>query len=233
MILYYKDGNVLIPMGKAGYSLLISAAPGTGKTQLGECFIQAFLCGETSLFKVEGAEDFAVLRVDTEQPEDIIENSNQRILNYCEGVDASRYISLPLVSSRGPRQRWETIKEKIKDNPKIKLVILDNLSGLCTSVNNELEAMEMNNFINSYTEELGIMFISFGHVAGGDGSPLGFVGKTIDRGGSFSARMILNRRNMVTFVNVTKSRAGKVPDFTFVVDRDGNTQADIYMPFPS
>lgn len=233
MVLYFKDGKELVTVGREGYSLLFSAAPGSGKTQLGECLIQSFLCGETSLFKFEDSENYAVLRVDTEQPEDIIQKSTNRILSFCDDLkDDKRYISLPLVSAKNARHRWEQITEKIKDNPSIKLVILDNLSGLCNQINSDLEAMEINNFINRYTETNGVMFVTFSHVTNQDSTPLGFVGKSLDRSCSFSAIMRLDRRNMVTFVNVTKSRAGNVPNFTFVVDKNGNTQSDIYLPFP-
>lgn len=232
MIIYYKDGAQLVPIAKETYSMLFSAAPGVGKTQIAECLMQAFLCGESALFKTEGCEEYSVLRVDTEQPADILENSNNRILNYCKDVDPERYVVLPLVTAKNAAHRWEIIKKKVDENPKIKLIILDNLSGLCNAINSDIEASSISNFINSTAESKGAIIVSLGHVAN-DGTPLGHVGKGVNRHTTFSANMHLDRRHMITFVNILKSRLSKAPNFTFLVDQDGNTKADIYMPFPA
>jgi len=232
MEIKFKDGNNEITILKPEYVGLITGKEGSGKTQLVESIVTAFLGGQSDYFTVSNIKPGTkCLRIDTEQPQDLIDKSNNR-LRKLTNSKLENYEALALTDVGTARQRWEIIKEKVNNDNSIGLIIIDNLSGVCTSVNNDQEAVAITSFLSKIAKDNGVIVISISHAAA-DGTPLGHVGKAQARGCSFHLMLTYDSKDGITYCNPGKTRLDKIPPFTFTINQETKQVVKgVYTPFP-
>lgn len=232
MEIKFKDGNNEITILKNTYVGLIVGKEGSGKTQLTESIVVAFLGGNSDYFKVDNIPlGTKCLRIDTEQPQDLIDNSNERLKKLVGSLE--NYEVLALTDIKTPKQRWDKIKEKLEEDSKIGIIILDNLSGLCTSVNNDQEAVAIATFLTNIATDRNTIPIVLSHAAA-DGTPLGHVGKSVARTAtSFSTFLTYDSKDGITYCSIGKTRLDKIPPFTFTINQETKQVVKgVYTPFP-
>lgn len=232
MEINFRDGNNEITILKPEYVGLITGKEGSGKTQLAESIVTAFLGGQSDCFTVTNIKPGTkCLRIDTEQPQDLIDKSNNR-LRKLTNSNLENYEALALTDVGTARQKWEIIKERVSNDSSIGLIILDNLSGVCTSVNNDQEAVAITTFLAKIAKDNGVIIIVISHAAA-DGTPLGHVGKAQARGCSFHVLLSYDSKDGITYCSIGKTRLDKIPSFTFTIDQETKqVLKGIYMPFP-
>ena len=241
MQLELKYGNKYYVVAKPGHLLLFSGPPSVGKSKLIEPLMASFLHqkGVCSMFKWKGiSKGKKILLVDTEQPEDLLQSSLDRIQEL-SGIKTTkefkeRVTVLQLVSIPSNKDKLNTFKQHIKEfGNDYALIIPDNMSGLITSMNSEVEGTEFSNYLNSVCDNYQLIMLVLSHVSG-EGTAIGHTGKAVQRLASLSSKLSKDEDSGVTIVTKDKCRlTPNLPHFHFKVDQlTGEVIEGVYMPFP-
>lgn len=232
MVLKFKDGPQRAEIAYEDFIMLISGKPASGKTQLAESIILAFLGVNTDYFEFEDLPKNAkILRVDTEMPTKLLEASKKRLKDIAGKVVDSKYIDMKTSHIVPNLSRIEHIRDLMDSDKDIKVLIIDNLTGVVSSVMKDDEAAYITAYLDKLAKERGILVICLCHAAS-DGSPLGFIGKTMDRQSSMSLGLEIDLNDSTTYVTVFKSRADKINNFSFTLSPNKQVVGGVYMPFP-
>jgi len=232
MTLKFKDGPTKLDMAYEDFLILINGMPSSGKTQLTESIILAFLGVETDYFEFEDLPKKAkVLRVDTEMPMKLLQKSEDRIVKLVGKKIDDRYMLMQTSHIMPNISRIEHVKKVVDADPNIKVLIIDNLTGTVSSIMRDDEAALVTAYLDRLAKERKILIICLCHSAG-DGTPIGHIGKTMNRQASFTLSLVLDKTDSTTYATINKPRADKIPDFSFTLDENKQVTGGVYMPFP-
>lgn len=232
MVLKFKDGPTKLDMAYEDFLILINGMPSSGKTQLTESIILSFLGVETDYFQFEDLpENAKILRVDTEMPMKLLKKSEERLIKLCGRDINNEYILMQTSHIMPNISRIDHIKKLVDSDDMIKVLIIDNLTGTVSSIMRDDEAALVTAFLDRLAKEKKIMVICLCHSAG-DGTPIGHIGKTMNRQASFTVSLTLDKTDSTTYATINKPRADKIPDFSFTLDNNKQVSRGVYMPFP-
>lgn len=241
MQLQMRIGHTYYPMANPQHTILLGGQPGVGKSRLIEPMIGSFLAknSEASMFRWVGDRaKRSILLIETEQPEDLVQASRDRIQKYCKLSDKEfnkRFITLPISEIKGGLERREAIKQAIgslKDS--LGLLLIDNLTGVVNNLNSEVEATDINHLISGAGKSCNTISVLISHLTNSDKSPLGHVGKFAARDCSAHFNLLKDSFSGITLIQKKKNRLdSSIPDYHFSVSKEsGVVVPGVYMPFP-
>lgn len=116
-----------------------------------------------------------VLYFDTEQSSYHVQLALNRI---CEQANNELPETLHVygLRSESPQERLDIIKFAIYNNPNIGFVVIDGIKDLVNSINDEVEASKIANYLLKWSEERNIHIVTVLHQNKGDNNPRGHIG---------------------------------------------------------
>ena len=239
MELQLQYGKTFYPISAPGHLGLISGQPSVDKSKLTEPLIASYINNKntSSFFRWKGVDKGTkVLMVDTEQPDDLLNNAIERIkvLSGLKEKDFNnRFDVLRLANVGSNGAKFERFKDQVKDIGKYGFVLADNMSGLINSMNSEVEATIFSNFLNALCSNNNLTTIVLSHVSSNN-TPIGHTGKGVQRLSSLSLILTKDEDSGFTFCERDKCRLSpSLPSFHFKVNQEnGDVIPGVYMPFP-
>lgn len=212
-------GNISMIIGKAKakksflINMFISAMIGEG-TSFGQLTSRA----------PEGKKK--VLYIDTEQSKDMVHRAIKRIA-YQTGADLSNLETLAL-RSLTPSQRCEVVEHAITNSEGLGLVVIDGISDLVTSINDEEQGSRVSNMLMRLSEEKDIHIMTVLHTnKGSNNEARGHIGTTFQNKAETTLEIVADKNDPdVSNVRARFSRDREIMPFSIRVDDRGNPSID-------
>jgi hypothetical protein len=206
-------GNVTVPQGKSkvGKSSVISGI--LGAALRGNCIAS----GDTLCLEWKGEATGAILHIDTEQsPSDWHSLVGRAVTRSGIPLDEKRLVSLPLVRF-ARSERLHILKDALayeRDaQGKIDLVILDGVADLCSSPNDEAEALELVSELMALAHEYSCAIVCVLHENPGsiEGKTRGHLGSELNRKAFANLRIDKDAETSVSTLYGTDMRKRDIP----------------------
>ena len=222
------DGK-LRTIGTLGNISMIIGKAKAKKSFLINMFISAMLGEGTSFGQLtsrapEGKKK--VLYIDTEQSKDMVHRAIKRIA-YQTGADLSNLETLAL-RSLTPSQRCEVVEYAVTNSEGLGLVVIDGVSDLVTSINDEEQGSRVSNMLMRLSEEKNIHIMTVLHTnKGSNNEARGHIGTTFQNKAETTLEIVADKNDPdVSNVRARFSRDREIMPFSIRVDDRGNPSID-------
>ena len=212
-------GNISMIIGKAKAK----------KSFLINMFISAMIGEGTSFGQLKSLapeDKRKVLYIDTEQSKDMVHKAIKRIA-YQTGADLSNLDTLAL-RSLTPAQRCDVVEYAITNSEGLGLVIIDGISDLVTSINDEEQGSRVSNMLMRLSEEKDIHIMTVLHTnKGSNNEARGHIGTTFQNKAETTLEIVADKNDpAVSNVKARFSRDREIMPFSIRVDDKGNPSID-------
>ena len=212
-------GNISMVVGKAKakksflINMMISTVLGEGTS-----------FGQLKSLAPEGKKK--VLYIDTEQSKDMVHRAIKRIAHQT-GADLSNLETLAL-RSLTPSQRCDVVEYALTNSEGLGLVIIDGISDLVTSINDEEQGSKVSNMLMKLSEEKDIHIMTVLHTnKGNNNEARGHIGTTFQNKAETTLEIVAdNNEPDVSNVKARFSRDREIMPFSIRIDDKGNPSID-------
>ena len=161
-----------------------------------------------------------VLYLDTEQSKDMVWRAVNRV---CKQLEISNpNMETLALRSINPRQRLEVVEAAIEKTDGVGLVIIDGISDLVTSINDEEQATNLSSVLMRLTEEYNIHIMTVLHTNKGDNHARGHLGTYFQNKAETTIEITVNEHNKdISNVEAKYSRDEEIIPFAIRINDIG------------